>query len=193
MTVREEMTMAGQILVPLDSHLRAKDIIPVIEEAAKPGMRVVFLVRYPVDPWVWFRDNWITTESARDAMLAGRKVMERYSWEGQRALAEEMIAPWRYALQRMGVKVAVDVYTGSLPSVVENYSCGDEISLVMRAKNNPIMGFLHRPIAFILKAARSLTGPTRVRSTSELRSVAIRSEPKSSSTLQSSFALKAHR
>ena len=126
------MIMAGQILVPFNSHLRVEDIISVIEEAAKPGMRVVFLVRYPVDPWEWFRDHWVTTESSRDAMLAGRKITERYSPEGQRALAEEMVAPWRHALQKMGVKATVAVYTGSLSSVVENYSRGDGISLVMR-------------------------------------------------------------
>jgi hypothetical protein len=188
------MIMAGQILVPFNSHLRAKDIISVIEEAAKPGMRVVFLIRYPVDPWGWFRDHWVTTESSRAAMLAGRKVTERYSWEGQRALAEEMVAPWRYVLQKMGVKAAVDVYTGSLSTVVENYSRAEKTSLVIQAENDlPIMGFLHRPMAFLLKTAWSLIGPTQVRSTSGLRSFAIRSEPKSSSTLQSSFALKAHR
>ena len=42
-----EMIVSGQILVPFNSHLRVKDIISVLEEAAKPGMRVVFLVRYP--------------------------------------------------------------------------------------------------------------------------------------------------
>ena len=124
--------MAGQILVPFNSQLRVKDIVSVIEEAAKPGMRVVFLVRYPVDPWEWFQDHWVTTASARDAILAGRKIMEKYSWDGQRALAEEMVAPWRYVLQKTGVTVAVDVYTGSWSSVVENYSRGDGISLVMR-------------------------------------------------------------
>jgi hypothetical protein len=142
-----EMTMSGQILVPFNSHVRVKDIISVIEEAAKPGMRVVFLVRYPVDPWEWFRDHWVTTASARDAVLAGRKVMERYSWDGQMALAEEMVAPWRSVLQKMGVTATVAVYTGSLSSVVETYSREDEISLVMRAQNNlPTMGFLRRPI-----------------------------------------------
>ena len=124
--------MAGQILVPFNSHLRAKDIISVIEEAAKPGMSVIFLIRYPVHPWAWFRDHWVTTESSRDAMLAGRKIMERYSREGQRALAEEMVAPWRHALQKMGVKATVEVYTGSLSSVVENHGREDRISLVMR-------------------------------------------------------------
>jgi hypothetical protein len=127
-----KMIMSGKILVPFNSHLRIKDIISVIKEAAKPGMGVVFLVRYPVDPWEWFRDHWVTTASARNAILAGRKIMEKYSWDGQMALAEEIIAPWRYVLQKIGVTVAVDVYTGSLSSVVENYSRGDGISLVMR-------------------------------------------------------------
>jgi hypothetical protein len=141
------MIMAGQILVPFNSHLRVKDIVSVIEQAAKPGMRVTFLVRYPVDPWLWFRDHWVTTESSRNAMLAGAEVIEKYSWEGQRALAEEMVAPWRYVLQKMGVKASVAVYTGSLSRVVETYRRADENSLVMRAQDNlPIMGFLRKPI-----------------------------------------------
>jgi hypothetical protein len=130
------MIMAGQILVPFNSHLRIKDTLSVIEEAAKPGMSVVFLIRYPVDPWGWFRDHWVTTESSRDAMLAGKKIMEKYSWERQRAVAEETVTPWRHVLQKMGVKATVDIYTGSLSSVVENYSRGDEIPLVMRAEND---------------------------------------------------------
>jgi hypothetical protein len=156
------MIMAGQILVPFNSHLRIKDIFSVIEAAAKPGMSVVFLVRYPVDPWAWFRDHWITTESSRDAMLAGGKLMERYSREGQRALAEEMVAPWRHVLQKIGAKVTVDVYTGSLSTVVENYSRGEKISLVIQAENDlPIMGFFHRPMAFLLKTAWHSPVPRR--------------------------------
>jgi hypothetical protein len=69
--------------------------------------------------------------------------------EGQGALAEEMVAPWRSALQKIGVKVTVDVYTGSLSRVVENYRREDQISLIIRAENDlPIMRFLHRPSAF---------------------------------------------
>jgi hypothetical protein len=125
------MAMAEHILIPFNSHLRVKDIASAIEEAAKPGMRIVFLIRYPVNPWEWFRDHWVTTASVRDAILAGRKIMEKYSWNGQMALAEEMVAPWRYVLQKIGVTVAVDVYTGSLSSAVENYSGGNGISLLM--------------------------------------------------------------
>jgi len=146
--------MESQILVPFNSHVRIRDIISVIEKAAKPGMRIVFLVRYPIDISEWLRDHWVTTESSRDAMLTGRKIMDRYSLEGQRALAEEMLAPWRHALQKMEVKATVDVYTGSLSSVVENYSRCQGISLLPRERNNlSIIGFLRRPIAFILRTA----------------------------------------
>ena len=62
--------MEGQILVPFNSHVRVRDIISVIEKAAKPGMKIVFLIRYPVDIWEWFRDHWVTSESSRNAMLA---------------------------------------------------------------------------------------------------------------------------
>ena len=39
--------MAGQILIPLRQNDRIEEIIPYIEEIAKQGMRIVFLIRYP--------------------------------------------------------------------------------------------------------------------------------------------------
>ena len=146
--------MEGQILVPFNSHNQVSDIISVIEKAAKPGMRIVFLVRYPISIREWLGDHWVTTESSRGAMLAGRKIMAKYSLEEQRALAEKIVAPWRDALQRMEVKATVDVYTGSLSSVLENYRRRDGISLLIRARNDlPMMGFLRRPNGFDLRTA----------------------------------------
>ena len=146
--------MEGQILVPFNSHNRVSDIISVIEKAAKPGMRIVFLVRYPMNIWEWLRDHWVTSESARGATLAGREIMDRYSIEGQRALAEKMVAPWRHALEKMEVKVTVDVYTGSLSSVLENYRRRDGISLLIRERKDlSMMRFLRRPTGFDLKTA----------------------------------------
>jgi hypothetical protein len=146
---KEKMIMARQILIPFNSNLRMKETLSVIEEAAQPGMRVVFLFRYPLDRWAWMRDHYIKTTSLKTAMLAGKKVMEKYSWEGQRALAEEKVAPWRYALEKIGVKTDVDLYTGALSSAVENYSRGDDIALVNRPKEDlPIKGFFYRAIAF---------------------------------------------
>lgn len=154
MTHKEEMFMEGQILVPLNSHNQVSDIISVIEKAAKPGMRIVFLVPYPMNIWEWLRDHWVTTESSRGATLAGRKIMDKYSIEGQRALAEKIVAPWRHALEKVEVKASVDVYTGSLSSALENYSRRDGVSLLIRPRKDlSMLRFLRRATAFDLKTA----------------------------------------
>lgn len=141
--------MAEQILVPFNSRLQINDIISAIEEAGKPGMSVVFLIPYPVDHWGWLRDHWITTESSQNAMLAGKKILDRYSPDGQKALAEEKIAPWRDALQKCGAKVAVDVYSGSWSKAVENYSRGNEVSLLISEESDrPLIGFMRKLIAY---------------------------------------------
>src|SRR5499426_773303 len=146
--------MEGQILVPFNSQTRVSEIIPVIEKAAKSGMRIIFLVRYPMNRWEWLRDHWVTTESSRGATLAGREIMDKYSIEGQRVLAEKIVAPWRQALEKMGVKATVDVYTGSLSDIVENYRRHDGASFLIRARHDFSMTrFLHRPTIFDLKTA----------------------------------------
>jgi hypothetical protein len=140
--------MAGQILDSLRSEDRIEDIMPYITEVAKAGMSVIFLIRYPVTPWVWLQDHWVTTESSRIAMWAGREIIERYSLERQRRLAEETVAPWRNVLRQMGVAATVDVYTGSLGSTVKTYSRRGDISLIMRAHSLPLTSFFGRAMTF---------------------------------------------
>ena len=138
--------MAEQILVPLKSNDRLEEIIPYIEEIAKPGMKAVFLVRYPVDGLEWLRDHWVTMESPREAMLAGRKIMEKYSLEEQGRLAKQKCFPVCEPLRKRGVEVAVDVYTGSLKKVVDSFTRnGDSTSIMMQAGwGFRLMSFLRR-------------------------------------------------
>lgn len=138
--------MAREILVPLNRHDRIEEIIPYLKELAKPGMRVVFLIPYPVELWLWLWDHWVTTESPREATLAGRKIMDRYSWEKQRGLAEQKVFLARETLHKRGVEVAVDVYTGSLRGVVGDYTANGDVHLIMmRAdRGRPMMRLLRR-------------------------------------------------
>jgi hypothetical protein len=142
--------MADQILVALSSYHRVDDMMPYLGEVAKRGTRVVFLIRYPLDRSLWLKDHWVTTESSRDAMLSGRLIMKRYSPERQRELAEERLAPWRRVLQNMGVEAIVNVYTGSLASVVKRYSQGGEVSLIMRSQTSlSVIHLLRRLLGFL--------------------------------------------
>ncbi len=140
--------MSGQILVPLKRHDRIEGIIPYLEEVGEPGMKVVFLIPYPVESWLYLKDHWVTTESAREAMLAGRRLMEKYSWGVQKGLAEQKVSLAREVFHRMGVEVAVDLYTGSLRKVVADYAANRDVHLiVVRAgSDHPLIRLLRRMI-----------------------------------------------
>jgi hypothetical protein len=142
--------MAGQILVSLSSHDRVEDIIPQIEQMAKPGTKVTFLMRYPVNPWAWLRDHWINSESPGDVMSAGRRVLETYSYDAQRQLAEQMVLSVCNTLPKMGVEVAVDVYTGPFRTVVESYTRKGDVQMVMRTKRGlPMIRLMDKTVAFL--------------------------------------------
>lgn len=140
--------MAEQILVPLKRHDRIEDIIPYLDKIAKPGMRVIFLIRYPVEPWL--RNHCVITESPREAILAGRKIMERYSWEIQRGLAEQRLLPAREALQKIGVEAVVDLYAGRLRDVIGCYTRNKDVQLIMMqaGSNHPILRLLNSVRSF---------------------------------------------
>lgn len=138
--------MTGQILVALRRHDRIEELLPYLEEFAKPGMRVVFLIHYPVESWLWFQDYWVTTESPREAMLAGRKILDRYSWEVQKGLAEQRVSPARKALHKREVEMTVDLYTGSLRRAIGDYAANGNIQWIMTRVGNghPIIRLLRR-------------------------------------------------
>lgn len=146
-STKEEKLMAEQILVALERHDRIEEIIPYLLEVAKAGMKVVFLIAYPVEA-VSLRDYWITTESVTEAMLAGRRITERSSWEVQRGLAELRISPAREALEKSKVDVAVNIYTGSLRSTVEDYAANKDVLwiLLRRGLSHPLLRLLNRTI-----------------------------------------------
>ena len=63
--------MNKKILVPLGQYDRSEEMIPYIENVARPGMGVVFLVRYPVDGFIWAKE-----EYGMRAALRGKEVGE---------------------------------------------------------------------------------------------------------------------
>ncbi|TMA10015.1 MAG: hypothetical protein E6J89_11560 [Deltaproteobacteria bacterium] len=147
--------MAGQILIALRDQDRLGEIIPYVKEIVQPGMRVVFLVRYPMDSWMWLRDHWIDAESPRKALLAVRGISENYSWERQKALAEKRILPACGALQGKGVNVSVDLYTGGLREVVSSYGLNGDVQLIIMQAKNPFR------VVWFLRAAMQFFGLSR--------------------------------
>ena len=144
--------MAHKILVLLRRNERVEEAASYLRKIAQPGMKVVFLIPYPVEPWLWLRDHWVETESSREALLAGRKIMAHYSWERQQALAEQKILPAREALVNRGVEVSVDLFTGGLNNVLRDYKPNGEVQWIMVRQGNGIR------VKALLQRARSLLG-----------------------------------
>jgi len=150
--------MAGQILVSLKKNDRLEQVIPYLEKIAQPGMKVVFLMRYPADGgFEWLRDHWVTTESVEEARRAGEKIRKRYGLAEQERLAEHKVFLAQETLRKKGVEIAADVYVGSLRRAVKNYSLKGDVHLIMMRpriglammkllhKTVPIFGLFYQP------------------------------------------------
>ena len=118
--------MSKKILVPLGQYDRSEEMIPYIENVARPEMKVVFLVRYPVDGFVWAKE-----EYGMRAALEAKKWVNYYFWEGNLEKAKQQVAPASEALRAKGIETAVDVYAGSLKKAVRSHTLNGDVHLIM--------------------------------------------------------------
>jgi hypothetical protein len=118
--------MNKKILVPLGQYDRTEEMIPYVEKIARPGMKVVFLVRYPVDGFIWAKE-----EYGMRAALEAKKLVNYYSWEENFEKAKKQVAPACEALRAKGIEAAVDVYAGSLKKAVRSHTLNGDVHLIM--------------------------------------------------------------
>jgi hypothetical protein len=118
--------MDKKILVPLGQYDRSEEMTPYIEKVARPGMKVVFLVRYAVDGFIWAKE-----EYGMRAALEAKELVRYYSWEGNLEIAKRKVAPACEALRAKGIETAVDVYAGSLKKAVRGYTLNGDVHLIM--------------------------------------------------------------
>ena len=118
--------MNKKILVPLGQYDRSEEMIPYIEKVARPGMKVVFLVRYPVDGFRWQK-----VQYGMRAAMEAKALVQYYSWEGNLENAKQRIAPACDALRAKGIEGAVEVYAGSLRKAVRSQALSGDVHLIM--------------------------------------------------------------
>jgi hypothetical protein len=122
----EDEAMNKKILVPLGRYDRSEEMIPCIEDVARPRMKVVFLVRYPVDGFVWAKE-----EYGMRAALKAKDLVNYYSWAGNLENAQKQVAPACEALRAKGIEGTVDVYAGSLKKAVRSHMLNGDVHLIM--------------------------------------------------------------
>jgi hypothetical protein len=118
--------MNKTILVALGQYDWSEEMIPYIENVARPGMKVVFLVRYRLDGIRFHKE-----EYGMRAALEAKKLANNYSWEGNLEKAKQQVAPACEALRAKGIETAVDVYAGSLKKAVRSYTLNGDVHLIM--------------------------------------------------------------
>jgi len=157
-------TMEREILVLLRRHDRIEEILPYIEKIAQPGMRIVFLIPYPVQLWPWVRDHWVTTESPREAMVAGREIMAKYSWEAQKELADQKIFLARGVLHKKQVDVAVNLCGSSMRRAVKDHSVDREARCVLfRTESRyQLINLIRRALSLFGASKRPVSPPIHV-------------------------------
>jgi len=123
--------MKSKILIFLKRRDRVEQILPCVEKLARPGMKVIFLIPYPQELWLWARDYRVVTESPWEAILAGKKILEGYSWELQKRLTEQRFSPALKALRKKGIDVEIDLDTSSLRRVVYDSAVNRDVHLIV--------------------------------------------------------------
>jgi hypothetical protein len=118
--------MNKKILVPLGQYDRSEEMVPYIENVARTGMQAVFLVRYPVDGFIWAKE-----EYGMRAALKAKELVNYYSWEGNLENAKKRVASACEALRAKGIEAAVDIYAGSLKKAVRSHTLNGDVHLIM--------------------------------------------------------------
>jgi hypothetical protein len=108
--------VTGQILVPMRRNDKIEDVLPYLEQIARPGCKVTLLVHYSVEGQDWFQDKSMPSMVKERGLVA----------EKDTSLA---LKP----LRERDVKVALDIYAGPLRKVVRQYALRGDIDLVMIA------------------------------------------------------------
>jgi hypothetical protein len=149
--------MAQQILVALKSEDRLSQMIPYIERIAKPGMRVVLLVRFVPQPASKaFQHELVELECPEElaeeelekTSFTRGNINRSRSIEYQRLSAEHKAFLALEVLRKRGIEITVDVYTCSLRKAVKSYTAKGDVHLIMMRARRELIDFFHKAFAF---------------------------------------------
>jgi nucleotide-binding universal stress UspA family protein len=147
---KEKKTMAQKILVPLRRYDRIEEIVPYLEEVTQPGMSIVFFIQHSVNGFKWLQAYCAIMECGTRNSVALTRMAESYSVETRRHLAEQRVFQTCKDLQRLGVKVAVEVYSGSRRKALRTYVRSEKVDLIVMRSGIALrfMRVLQRSISF---------------------------------------------
>ena len=157
----EGRIMAENILVTLKRGDRIGEFVPYIEEVAKPGTKVVFLMRKPVATSMEYmglvQEYLVVMEGGEKIIMEAKALAQKYSWKAleqkyswkeQLRLAGRQVYTTCERLRKKGVETDIKLYEGSLRKAVRSYTRNGGVQLIMTRPRNGlrIMNFLQKTV-----------------------------------------------
>jgi hypothetical protein len=145
--------MKKLILVPLKRNDRVEDFVPYVAEVARPGMKAIFMVPYPIDGFRWSR-----ADCGRKAIEEGIRLASYYDWETNLHKARVRLAPVLAALSANGIEAAVEVYAGNMRTALRDYAVKGEVHLIVT--RGTIVSWIERLLDTAISVFRTLKRPS---------------------------------
>jgi len=132
----------GQIIVPLRGSDRIEQFLPYIEQVARRGMKVVFLIHFGMSRFKELTDQLMAIHTGiQPAFLPGQS--EEGIVEEARRSARQRVLSACQTLREKGVTVDVSIYSGRLRRVLKDYLEKEDVYLVMMRPNlDRVAGYL---------------------------------------------------
>jgi hypothetical protein len=135
--------LTEQILVPLRRHDRVEEFLPYVEDIARPGMTVVFLVYLGRSGLKELTDQLLAIHTGIGPELLPAMSSAEKTVGNRRRLAEAQITAACLALRNRGVRIEVNVYAGRLQRIIDGYLQKQDVQFIMmRPSGSRMMRFL---------------------------------------------------
>lgn len=132
-----------QILVPLRRHDRVEEFLPYVEDIARPGMTVVFLVYLGRSGFKELTDQLLAIHTGIRPDLLPATMSGGDLLENRRQSVEAQLTAACLALRNRGVKIEVNIYAGRLQRIIAAYLQKQDVQFIMmRPGGNRMMRFL---------------------------------------------------
>jgi nucleotide-binding universal stress UspA family protein len=147
--------MDGQLLVPLRGSDRIEQFLPYIEQIARPGVKVVFLVHLGTGRFQEIFDQLVAIHTGlAPAFLSVRNSDSESLNQRSRLTREEIIRRCK-SLREKGVEISVGLFAGPLRTAVREFAQKEDIQLViMRGATRNWLARILRKIGSVLHLFR---------------------------------------
>jgi nucleotide-binding universal stress UspA family protein len=152
--------MDGQLLVPLRGSDRIEQFLPYIEQIARPGVKVVFLVHLGTGRFQEIFDQLVAIHTGSAPALLSVRNADPESLNRRSRLIREKILLRCEALRKRGVEISVGLFAGSLRTAVREFAQKENVQLViMRGATRNWLARILRKVGSVLHFFRPQTLP----------------------------------